>query len=199
MYACRLMVFLLLAMAAAITQASETSRDPDFTASQGWILVHHGSPREVQKAIAEYDELAREIRPGVFRIELHQQQDGRVAVLLPDGLPAYDLVNMTGWLDAPPEEIDAYGANAWIVSPTTGTKYSLMPDVANTWGDTMLGASVEGISIRLQIPEGRASEIPQHVPYQVEPHIDLVSDPIRMNVTLDTNTQFGNPGFVIDK
>lgn len=199
MHATGSMVALLLAMTAVIPKAWGASPDPDFTASQGWILVHHGSPREVQKAIAEYDEITREIHPGVFRIELHPQRDGRVAVLLPDGLPAYDLVNMTGWLDTPPEEIDAYGANAWIVSPTTGTKYSLMPEVANTWGDTMLGGTLEGASIRIQIPEGSVSEIPQRVPYLQEPRIDLVSDPIKMNVTLDTNTQFGNPGFVVDK
>lgn len=199
MYACSSTAALFLAMATVIPQASGASPDPAFTPSQGWILVHHGSPVEVQKAIAEYDELAREIHPGVFRIELHPQPDGRTAVLLPDGFPAYDLVNMTGWLDTPPEEIDAYDATAWIVSPTTGIKYSLMPEVENAWGDTMLGASSEGVSIRIRIPECEASEIPQRVAYQAEPHIDIASEPIRMDVTLDTNTKFGNPGFVVSK
>lgn len=198
MDSCSSMAAIFLGLAVTLPQTA-TSVDPDFTASQGWILVHHGSPAEVQKAIAEYDELAREIHPGIFRIELHPQSDGRTAVLLPDGFPAYDLVNMTGWLDTPPEEIDAYGANGWIVSPVSGIKYSFMPEVENTWGDTMLGASSEGVSIRIRIPEGAASEIAQRVPYQVEPRIDLVPDPIRMEVTLDTNTKFGNPGFVVER
>ena len=199
MYACSSMAAFFVAMATVIPQASGASPDPAFKPAQGWILVHHGSPAEVQKAIAEYDEIAREIRPGVFRIELHPQPDGRTAVLLPDGFPAYDLVNMTGWLDAPPDEIDAYGANGWIVSPTSGIRYSLMPEVENTWGDTMLGASSEGVSIRIRIPEGEALEIPQRVAYQAEPRIDMASDPIRMEVTLDTSTKFGNQGFVVDK
>lgn len=190
----------LLSLVAAITGASEAQRAPSFAPAQGWILVRHGSPEAVQAAIAEYDGLAREVRPGTFRVELHPQRDGGVAVLLPDGLPAYDMANLAGWLDAPPgQEDEIHGATAWIVSPSSGVKFSLVPEVANEWGDTMLGASREGVSIRVARPEGRVSVIAQPVAYQAEPYIDVAADPVRLDVTLDTNTGFGNPGFIIDR
>lgn len=189
----------LLSLVAAITGASEAHRDPSFTPAQGWILVRHGSLEAVRAAIVDYDGLAREVRPGTFRVELHPQRDGGVAILLPDCLPAYDMANLAGWLDAPPgREEEVHRATAWIVSPSSGVKFSLVPEAANKWGDTMLGASSEGVSIRVAQPEGRVSVIAQHVAYQAEPDIDVMPDPVRMEVTLDTNTGFGNPGFIID-
>lgn len=190
-------VFFMLATTRA--EATEVPGHHAFTPSQGWILVRHGSLEDIRVAIVEYDGLTREIRPGVFRVELHPQRAGGVAILLPDGLPAYDLANLAGWLDAPPgREDDVHGAIAWLVSPTSGVKFSLVPEAANEGGDTMLGASRDGVSIRVSQPEGRASVIPQQVGYQSEPDIDIARDPVIMEVTLDTNPAFGNPGFVIE-
>lgn len=62
----------------------------------------------------------------------------------------------------------------------------------------MLGASRDGVSIRVRQPEGRASIIPLQVVYQSEPDIDIARDPVIVEVTLDTNPAFGNPGFVIE-
>lgn len=190
-------VFFMLAT--TLVEAAEVPDNHAFTPSQGWILVRHGSVEDVRGAIVEYDGLTREIRPAVFRMELHPQRAGGVAILLPDGLPAYDLANLAGWLDAPPgREDDVHGAIAWLVSPTSGVKFSLVPEAANEEGDTMLGASGDGASIRIWQPEGRASLIPQRVVYQPEPDIDIARDPMSMEVTLDTNPAFGNPGFVIE-
>ena len=58
--------------------------------------------------------------------------------------------------------------------------------------------AADGVSIRVWQPEGRASIIPQQVVYQPEPDIDIARDPVIMEVALDTNPAFGNPGFVIE-
>ncbi|MBJ6983016.1 hypothetical protein [Luteimonas sp. MC1572] len=142
-------------MIASITscKAADESVDLLLKPAQGWILVENGSAADVKAAISDYGALVMEERPGIFLVELHPQSSGAVAVVLPGGLPAYDLANMTGWLSAPPDQEDVYGAASWITSPSSGVKYYLEPETSNPWGDTLIGASALGQPVRVYLPE----------------------------------------------
>lgn len=193
--------FLLgIIMIATIASCDNTrnSTDTSFTPVTGWILVMNGSVSDVEAAIVDYDGLAREVRPGVFRVELHPQSNGAVAVILPDGLPAYDLANMTGWLSAPPNQQDVYDAAAWITAPGDGIKYYLKPETSNPSGDTLIGSSTLGQSIRVFLPETGISKTSKPQAYIDEPEFETSPNPVTLEITLDTDTSFGNPRFVIN-
>ena len=190
------LTFLLSAMKASGSQNQPT--DSLFEPSNGWILVSNGTIQEVELAIRDYDRIRVNRYPGHFRIELHPQRNGKVAVRFPDGFPAYDLPNLTGWLSAPPDQPKVSGAECWITSPGNGEKYYLEPELSNPWGDTLIGASSSGTSVRVSLPETGLSEVSSSYAYKVEPEIEFVEDPVMIRVTLDTNTHFGNPTFVID-
>jgi hypothetical protein len=178
--------------------ATDNSVDESFKSAQGWILVKSGSVPDVKAAIRDYDALRRSERPGVFRVELHPQTSGAIAVVLPDGLPAYDLVNMTGWLSAPPDQEAVSGAVSWIKSPGNDIKYYLEPETGNSWGDTLIGASTLGQSVRVSLPETAMSEVSASYSYKEEPEIKISPQPVTIEVTLDTNTAFGNSNFVVN-
>ncbi len=194
--------FLLAALTTVFVTTSckavDDLKDNSFKPSQGWILVNNGKISEIEAAIHEYDGLTRELHPRTFRIELHPQSSGAVAVLLPDGLPAYDMANMTGWLNAPPDQESVYDAVSWITAPGNGTKYYLEPETSNPWGDTLIGASTHGQSVRVSIPETGLSEVSATHLYKEEPEIEISQQPLIIAVTLDTNIALGNPDFVID-
>ena len=192
-----LFAVLMFSSTTSCTAANDTV-DPAFKPAQGWILVENGSMEDVKAAIRDYDGLVREERPGLFRVELHPQSSGAVAVVLPDGFPAYDLANMTGWLSAPPDREDVYGAVSWITAPGNGIKYYLEPETSNSWGDTLIGASSVGQPVRVSLPETGMSEVSSTYLYKVEPEIEISPQPVKIEVTLDTNTGFGNPQFIVN-
>lgn len=171
------------------------SNDPAFEPAQGWILVAHGSLSAIESAIIEYDSLYLPNRPGSFKIQLHPQSDGSVAVMLPDGLPAYDLANLAGWLNAPPDQIDVSDAVAWITAPADGTRYYLEPDPDNPFGDTLVGASSTGQSVRIYLPETGLMQDCTDCSYREEPEIEISTNPTTVAVALETSTEFGNPEF----
>ncbi len=193
-----LLSLLMITFAATSRVAAEESVDDSFKPAQGWILVKNGSAFEVGAAVIEYDSLMREEIPGTFRIELHPQSGGAVAVVLPNGLPAYDLANMTGWLHAPPGQETVHDAASWITSPGSGTKYYLEPEISNPWSDTLIGASASGQSVRVSLPETGMSEVSASYSYREEPEIEISSQPVIIEVTLDTSTAFGNPMFLLN-
>lgn len=174
---------------------NDDSIDVAFEPAQGWILVAHGSLSAIESAIIQYDSLYLPERPGSFRIQLHPQSDGSVAVMLPDGLPAYDLANLTGWLNDPPDQSDVSDAVAWITAPADGTRYYLEPDPDNPFGDTLVGASSTGQSVRVYLPETGLIEDCADRSYREEQGIETSANPTTMTVRLDTNTSFGNPQF----
>lgn len=172
--------------------------DSSFVPAQGLILVGSGGVSDIRDAIIEYDGLVREESPAVFRVELHPQSSGEVAVVLPDGLPSYDLANMTVWLSAPPGQLDVNGAASWLVAPKSGLKYFLEPEYDNPHGDTLLGSNSAGQSIRVYVPETGVSEVSADHAYWDQPEIETSSQPIVIELTLDTDTSFGNPDFVVN-
>lgn len=180
-------------------EAFGQSRNQEFKPALGWILVKSGTIPDIRAAIIGYDGISKEIYPGTFKVELHRQSNGEVAVLFPDGLPAYDLANMTAWLNVPPDQPDVYGAVSWIVSPSSRIKYHLKLEAENTWGDTPVGSSDGGSPIRVYLPETGVSEISKHVSYVTEPVLEVSLSPVKIEITLDTNTGFGNPDFVVNK
>ena len=199
MSTCQRLLFVILVTASATScKAADDSVDGSFKPAQGWILVKNGSVLDVKAAIVDYDGLTREEHPGVFRVELHPQSSGAVAVVLPDGFPAYDLANMTGWLSAPPDQIDVYDAVSWITAPGNGIKYHLEPETSNSSGDTLIGASTLGQSIRVSLPETGMSEVSASHSYREEPKIEISPQPVTIEVTLDTSTAFGNPKFIVN-
>jgi hypothetical protein len=192
------LVAVLMIASATSCKAGDDSVDASFKPAQGWILVKNGSASDVKAAISDYDGLVREERPGVFRVELHPQSSGAVAVVLPDGFPAYDLANITGWLSAPPDQEDVYGAISWITAPGNGVKYYLEPETSNPWGDTLIGVSALGQPVRVSLPETGVSEISSNHRYREEPKIEISPQPVTIKLTLDTSTAFGNPQFVVN-
>ncbi|MEO8366765.1 MAG: hypothetical protein ABI538_11210 [Pseudoxanthomonas sp.] len=194
----RLLFAALMIASAASCKAAVDSIDGSFKPAQGWILVKNGSVSDVEAAIGDYDGLTKEERLGVFRVELHPQSSGAVAVVLPDGFPAYDLANMTGWLSAPPDQEDVHDAASWITAPGNGIKYYLEPETNNSWGDTLVGASTLGQSVRVSLPETGMSEVSASYPYKEEPEIEISPQPVTIKVTLDTSTTFGNPQFIVN-
>lgn len=174
---------------------NDDSIDPAFEPAQGWILVAHGSLSAIELAIIEYDSLYRPDHPGRFRIQLHPQSDGSVAVMLPDGLPAYDLPNLTGWLNAPPDQPEVSGAVAWITAPADRARYYLEPDPDNPFGDTLVGASSTGQAVRVHLPETGLVQDCTEISYREEPEIELSTNPTTLALVLETSTEFGNPEF----
>ena len=197
-YSLRLLAVLIAASVTSCEAADDSVEDVSFKPAQGWILVKNGSVSDVKAAVRDYDVLVREERPGVFRVELHPQSSGAVAVMLPDGFPAYDLANMTGWLSAPPDQEDVYDAASWITAPGNGVKYYLEPEISNLLGDTLIGASALGQSVRVYLPETGMSEVSSARSYRNEPGIEISPQPVTIEVTLDTSTAFGNPQFVVN-
>lgn len=170
-----------------------------FEPMTGWVLVSNGSIDEIKASIMDYDSIATEVSPKVFSVELHEQKDGTVAVLFPEGLPSYDMANITAWLDAPPNQENVYGAKSWVVSPDGSVKYFLKPEAENRWGDTLIGSSKDGISIRVFLPETGVSEISQDVEYAIEPSFSLDAKSVSFVITLDTEIFWANPKFSVNK
>ncbi|WP_139309815.1 hypothetical protein [Teredinibacter haidensis] len=170
----------------------------EFESTHGWVLVKNGSVSEIQEAILGYDSIAKEQTPKLFSVELHPQENSTTAVLFPDGLPSYDMANITIWLDAPPEQKSVYGARSWLTTPEAKIKYYLKPEVENEWGDTLVGVSEKGIAIRVHAPETGIEKIEKSVVYKSEPKIELNSNPVRFSITLDTDISWANPMFIVN-
>ena len=189
----------LLAAFAGGCSSTDITVSEDFQPAQGWILVTHGGIADIKAAIEEYDTLSKEVHRGFFRVELHPQSNGAVAVVLPDGFPAYDLANLTGWLSGPPAQENVHGSSSWITSPGSGAKYYLEPEASNPWGDTLIGADTKGMPVRVYLPETGLSEISASFSYKRPPQIEVSPQPVKIEISLDTITTFGNPKFVINR
>lgn len=68
---CKVLIASLMTISATSCMPAQDSLDLPFKPAQGWILVASGSVSGVRSAIEDYDDIAREARPGVFRVELH--------------------------------------------------------------------------------------------------------------------------------
>ncbi|MFV9657318.1 hypothetical protein ACNFCK_20725 [Pseudomonas sp. NY15366] len=192
-------ILVLVLLGCGESKKASPVTESDFLPAKGWVLIENGSIEEIRAAILDYDSLVREEVPGTFTVELHEQKDGSIAALFPDGLPSYDIANITVWLDAPPNQKNVYGAKSWVSTPDGTSEYFLKPEVENEWGDTLVGSSKSGTSIRIYVPETGMSEIAQTVDYEPEPTISLSSKPMSFSITLDTDISWANPMLSINK
>jgi hypothetical protein len=202
-----LLIFIVISIADPPSQSTESrvpgdgDSDPDdeipSEPTQGWILVSEGDITDIEAALLDYDEIRFSDQPAVFRAELHPQEDGTTAVLFTDGLPAYDMANMTGWLNAPVDQSVVHGTMAWLTSPSNGDRYYLEPDPANSGGDTLYGADQQGQGIRVHLPDTGAFLNETSPGFRDEPVIKPCPTSKVVPLTLDRNTAFGNPLFQI--
>lgn len=195
----RILIFFLVISGCGESKNINSVSKSNFIPANGLVLVENGNIGEVKAAISDYDSIAKEEVAGTFIVELHEQKDGSVAVIFPNGIPSYDIINIIVWLDAPPNQENVYGAKSWVSTPDGTTKYFLKPEIENEWGDTLIGSSKEGKSIRIYVPEIGISEVSHSIKYETEPKIFLSSNPLRFAITLDTDVSWANPKLSINK
>lgn len=173
---------------------------PGVPPATGWILVD-GSVEDVAAAVRDYAWLFEpRHHPVRFRVELHPQDDGKVAVLLPDGLPTYHLPNFTTWLSAPPEQEQVEGAVGWMTAPDGKRRYYLEPELANPAGDTVIASDAGGRQVRVWLPTGAVSALSSTGQYRPQPEILRSATPVVLELVydkIDIACGFGgNPRFV---
>ena len=167
--------------------------------AQGWICVHKGTPELAQQAIKAYADNFNKVQPKDFQVNIAEHPAGFLAITFPDGVPPYDLINLIGWLNQPPEIKGVSGAAGWITSPTSGFRYALQPESGNEWGDTLAGTSSDGKSVQVYQPDATMCEISRSVTPLSEPDISAIpaGAGLTFSVTLDVDPSFGNPEFKI--
>ena len=104
-----------------------------------------------------------------------------------------------GWILMKNGSLSDIGAAIRDYGGIARTKYYLEPETSNAWGDTLIGASTLGQPIRVFLPETGISEISVSQNFREEPRIQISPKPVTLEVTLDTNTAFGNPRFVVNR
>ncbi len=167
--------------------------------AHGAILVQNGTVELVLKAIESHAGLDAKEVPKQFRITIANESNGGVLVRFPDGAPPYDIVNLISWLNNPPGIQGVSSAKGWITSPSTGLGYSLKPEISNGWGDTLVGASSDGRSVRVYLPEATMCEISQVIIADPAPASGPIGakPQLTINVVMDVATDFGNHAFEI--
>ncbi len=167
--------------------------------AQGTILVQNGTPELLRKAIEAYVGLSGRDVPKEFRVTFATHASGSMVVRFPDGAMPYEFVNLIGWLNDPPEICGVSDARGWITSPSTGIRYSLKPETENRWGDTLVGRSSDGRSVRVYLPEAGLCEISRSIGTDPEPDLENLGDEaqVTFSVVMEVATGFGNYEFKI--
>lgn len=163
--------------------------------AKGWIRVDRGTPQAVEQAIRNQAGDLRKEQPRDFPVRILEHPEGFLAVTFPGGVIPYDFANLIAWLDNPPDTEGVSGAAGWISSPSTGRRYTLLPD-RQGWDDTLVGRSAEGQSVQIYLPEAAMCEISRDVDAPPEPDTAPLeaAEGRDLTVTLDANPSFGNPG-----
>jgi hypothetical protein len=177
------------------TSSSKDTAQP----AKGLICVYAGSPKRIEQAIKSYIENIPMDKPHDFRVSVIKHKSGFSLVGFPDGIPTYDLINLILWLNNPPDMPDISKAIGWITSPATNITYFLQPETENSWGDTLIGASSNGKSVKVYTPEVGMCEISSHMDFIPEPDLSAINveSSITLYVTLDAYPSFENHEFKI--
>jgi len=176
---------------------SDSDNDIPFESTAGWIWIRQGSADQVKAAIVDYTRLFTPQKPQTFRAELHRQADGTLAVLFPDGLPAHDLVNLTGWLNSSPDQKGPHNAVLWLTSCGDGTRYFFREKPENQGNDTLIGADEWGQGVHVYLPDNTLWTVTDAIAFEQEPEIERDCCPEVLELSFDVNTTFGNPSFEI--
>ncbi|MBD9481015.1 hypothetical protein [Pseudoxanthomonas sp. PXM02] len=204
---------ILLACAALASEVDAQDRDPAFVPAQGWILVRE-TVETVQADIASYTEYLKTEDPtDTFRIELHPQADGQVALMFPDGFPATDLAGLTGWVGSPCRKLTPAVASAWIVAQD-GAAYYLESDPTlevledetekeardgcREGGGVLYGASSAGQHVRYDIRNAHLVTAETGTPYRKESAPARSGAPVLLRAAIPNQTARPDDGLVLD-
>ncbi len=184
-----------------------SQRDKDAVAPQAYtlplargnIFVRNGSLAAVKKAIIEHSALIEEEAKVTVEVGLQKYQSGWVAISLPQGMVVYELINLIGWLNAPPG-IDGVSDSIGVISPPNSKIcYTLQLDRLNEWGDTLVGFSNSGKSVSVYLPDAGLCETTREPGLILIPNFesDAVVEKCSFTVEVNANSDFGNPEFII--
>jgi hypothetical protein len=164
-----------------------------------WILVEGSDARTIQKAVVAHSGLARHVQPQAHRVAVFGLGSGRFAVTFDPPAPPYHFANLIGWLDDPRMCRGSRRAVGWLVSPGDGKRYFLAPERPNSGGDTLVGVADGGGRVSVFLPDCSLRRSTARVEVVPEPELPAAgAEPdIAFEVTLDGDTSFGNPQFVV--
>jgi len=157
----------------------------------GWIRTRARPASALPASIQAHAALTTPVRPVTIEVTVAEHPDGFVVVDFPEGVPAYVLCNLVGWID------DGAGSTVgYLTPPDGGVRYALAPDADHIAGDTLRGAGSDGSRVQVYLPDGTvqpvswADELP-------EPERAAATVCQRLEVTVDGHAGFGNPRFRI--
>jgi hypothetical protein len=167
--------------------------------SPSWLLVEGSDAATIQRAIIEHSGIAKHEQPQNHRVRVFELGAGRFAVTFDPPAPPYAFANLIGWLDDPRMCRGSRRAVGWLVAPGDGTRYFLAPERTNAGGDTLVGVAAGGGRVSVFLPDCSVSRSAARVEEVTEPELpDAKARPvISFEVTLDGDTSFGNPQFVV--
>jgi hypothetical protein len=166
-----------------------------------WILVEGSDAAAIQRAVVEHSGIAKHVRPQTHRVTVFGLAPGRFAVTFDPPAPPYTFTNLVGWLDDPRMCRGSRRAVGWLVAPGDGMRYFLAPERVNAGGDTLVGVVAGGEGVSVFLPDCSVRHGPVRVEEVAEPELpDADGEPvIAFEVTLDGDTSFGNPQFVVGR
>lgn len=167
--------------------------------AKGWILIKNGELNTVKRAVSDYDQLANYHPNHQYPVSIFPQKNRSVMLRFAQGLPVYDLTNLTAWLDAPPGQRTVFGALCWLTSPGSHKRYSLMPEAANHWGDTLIGASTDGGVVRLYLPTIELSPASVNLKPIEEPKNLQQTTFETLTITSNSEPGLANQDFIVNR
>jgi hypothetical protein len=164
-----------------------------------WILVEGSDAATILRAIVERSQVTAHERPQNHRVTILGLGASRFAVMFDPPAPPYAFANLIGWLDDPQMCRGARRAVGWLVAPGDGTRYFLAPQRVNAGGDTLLGVARNGARVSVFLPDCSVRRSAARVEAVAEPELPGPdAEPVAtFEVTLDGDTSFGNPRFVV--
>lgn len=164
-----------------------------------WILVEGSDPATIQRAVVAHSEIFKHEQPQNHRVKVFRLGRDQFAVTFDPPAPPYAFANLIGWLDDPRMCRDSRRAVGWLVAPGDRMRYFLAPERANAGGDTLVGVAAGGMRVSVFLPDCSVSRRTVRVEEVAEPELPVldVEPVIAFGVTLDGDTSFGNPHFVV--
>lgn len=164
-----------------------------------WILVDGSSPEVIQDAVIEHSNIAKAELPVQHSTMIFRIDSRRFGVSFDPPAPPYAFANLIGWLDDPEMCRGTRGAIGWLVAPGDRTRFFLAPQRGNAGGDTLIGVAIDGRRVSVFLPDCSVSSSTARVEVVSEPVFPGADTKpvVTFEVTLDGNTSFGNPKFVV--
>ena len=164
-----------------------------------WILIDGSNAATIKRSVVEHAGIAAHVQPQSHRVAVFELVADRFALTFDPPAPPYAFTNLMGWLDDPRMCRGVRRAVGWLVAPCDGTRYFLMPQRVNAGGETLVGVADDGGRVSVFLPDCSVRRAAARVEVAEEPELRGVNaEPvITFEVTLDGDTSFGNPQFVV--